>query len=87
MKIMEKRGLFRFHDFPLSLLQRGVFRIAIQFHKVTRYGKFHGSIRCSENAELYFPRAALATLVRKAFDPGLLTECFTRMSTGLTAFP
>jgi len=36
---------------------------------------------------LYFPDAALATPARKASDPGLLTDRFTIISTGLTAFP
>ena len=35
----------------------------------------------------YFPAAALATLSRKAFDPGLLTDPFTIISMGLTALP
>jgi hypothetical protein len=35
----------------------------------------------------YFTASALATLDRKLFDPGLLTERFTIISTGLTALP
>ena len=39
----EKRGLFRFHAFILSMLQRDNFSIANQFQKGSRHGRSHGS--------------------------------------------